>query len=171
MEYIDIFDENGRLLRSHVKRGEQLGEGEFMRVVGCWIINTERQILLTQRAAAKSFAPGKWENTGGHLLSGENSVTGTLRELREETGIIAEPDELIFLGNAVVPPYLGENFVIIRNISPDEIKLQEGETDDVKWVSYEEFLRMADENELAPSVITHLEPNLKRFEQFFLAQD
>lgn len=40
---------------------------------------------------------GKWTCPGGHLNKGEDPLVGALRELKEETGIIAKEKDLTFL--------------------------------------------------------------------------
>ncbi|AUD14346.1 hypothetical protein CW734_12755 [Planococcus sp. MB-3u-03] len=50
---------------------------------------------MTQRDPAKPL-PMLWETTGGSVITGESSLTGALRELEEETGLLARPEELRF---------------------------------------------------------------------------
>ncbi len=48
-----------------------------------------RRILLLERAAWKTFAPGRWTGIGGRLEGEEvdDPARGALRELQEETGL------------------------------------------------------------------------------------
>ena len=52
---------------------------------------------MTLRDKAKPVYPNCWENTGGAVLAGETSLEGALRELREETGLAAQPEALRLL--------------------------------------------------------------------------
>ena len=96
MELIDVYDRNGNRTGKVVERGTPLLEGEYILAVGMWIVNGKNEIFLTKRSPEKSYAPNKWENTGGHVQAGEDCLAAVIRELREETGITAR--ELIPLG-------------------------------------------------------------------------
>lgn len=63
-------------------------------------------ILLTRRDASKRYMPGKWENTGGHVVSGEDSPTAAARELAEETGIPGPSRGIDFSWHNQAPAFL-----------------------------------------------------------------
>jgi 8-oxo-dGTP pyrophosphatase MutT (NUDIX family) len=44
-----------------------------------------------------------WTTPGGHLNDAESPIAGALRELREETGLEATPDQMQYLGSCVTP--------------------------------------------------------------------
>ena len=48
------------------------------------------RVLALQRASAGTRCPNAWETVHGRLESGEEPPDGALRELREETGLVAE---------------------------------------------------------------------------------
>ena len=156
MEYIEIYDGEGSPTGRIKARGEPLLAGEFVKAVGVWVFTPEGKILLTQRSPEKRFAPGKWENTGGHVERGESSAQAAVRELAEETGLKAKPEELVFLGFAKAGHYLGDNFSVRLAVNLEKIRLQPGETCGARLVSYEEFLALGKAGELAPSVTDHL---------------
>ena len=53
----------------------------------------ENRLLLVQRAI-EPFK-GYWDIPGGFLEAGEHPATGAVREVREETGLLIEPTELL----------------------------------------------------------------------------
>lgn len=166
-EYIDLYDENRNPLNKTHNRQNKLQKGEFITVVGIWLVSSDGRILLTKRHPDKTYAPNTWENTAGHVLAGETSEQAVIRELREETGIAVEPGQMTFLGTAKVPPYFGDNYIVLLDAKNlPEIRLQPGETCDARWVTYRHFLQMAEQNELAPSIMTHLSPLRGKFEDF-----
>ena len=75
------------------KQGITLNNGEYIISVQCWIVNSEGKILLTQRNLNKNNG-GKWEPTGGLVVSGETSKQGIKRELKEEIGVDIEEDKI-----------------------------------------------------------------------------
>ncbi len=157
MELVDIYDAWGRPTGVVRPRGEPLQEGEYLLAVGIWIVDEDNNILLTQRSGEKRWAPGKWENTAGHVQAGETCVAAILRELKEETGIVATEDQLLSLGSAKAGQYFGENYGLRLKEHPEHLSLRQGETCDAKWVTPEELDDMARQGELSPSVISHLE--------------
>ena len=96
MEWNDIYDENRNLTGRVHRRGSAWKPGEYGVVVCVWVYDGAGHLLLTRRAKGKSFA-GTWENSGGAVKAGETSRQAVARELFEETGIRANPEEFEYL--------------------------------------------------------------------------
>jgi mutator protein MutT len=110
-------------------------------VVCVWVYDGQGNLLLTRRAKGKSFA-GTWENSGGAAQAGEDSLTAIARELREETGIAARPEEFELLG-AERDKHIHYRFYCLQKQVPlTEIVLQPGETDGVMWADFEKVHEM-----------------------------
>lgn len=73
-------------------RGEEIPEGCFHLVVHVWLKNSRGEYLISRRSADRPTFPLMWETTGGSVLMGEDSLTGALREVREELGIDLPPE-------------------------------------------------------------------------------
>jgi len=170
MEYCDIYDEHKKPLGIIRARKDNLLPGEFKLAVGVWVINENRELLLTKRHPNKNFAPNLWENTGGHVMAGERVTTSAVRELEEEIGIAAKEEELIYIGCAKVSPYFGENYALHREVPVEEVILQEGETCEAKWVTYEEFHNMIHAKELSPATVEHFSFIRNAFETILLGK-
>ena len=134
-EYNDIYDENRCLTGRVHLRGTPWLPGEYGLVVCVWVLDERGHLLLTRRAKGKSFA-GTWENSGGAAQAGETSCQAIRRELFEETGIDA-PEEAFELLETGQDRNTFYDFYALRHPTPlREIRLQEGETDDVMWASF-----------------------------------
>lgn len=53
------------------------------------VVRRGKQLLLAQRS--KGLYVGRWGFPGGHVELGEGVVAAALRELQEETGVVADP--------------------------------------------------------------------------------
>lgn len=92
MELWDLYDENRALVgRDHV-RGEEVPQGCYHLVVHCWIRSSSGEYLISQRSANRPTFPLMWECVGGSVTKGEDSLTGALREIREEVGLSLPPE-------------------------------------------------------------------------------
>ena len=98
VEWNDIYDSERRRTGRVHRRGTRWRPGEFGLVVCVWVYDGHGRLLLTRRAPGKSFA-GTWENSGGAAQAGESSRRAIARELFEETGIRAKPEEFEFIGS------------------------------------------------------------------------
>ncbi len=135
MELNDIYDEHRNLTGRVHRRGTSWGEGEYGLAVCVWVYDGAGKFLLTRRAKGKSFA-GTWENSGGAAQAGETSRAAIARELFEETGIRAEPEEFEFLETDRDRNMFYDHYCLKRQVRLQDIVLLPGETDDVMWASF-----------------------------------
>ena len=147
MEWNDIYDKNRKPTGRTHRRGTPWRPGEYGLVVCVWVYNDAGQLLLTRRAPGKTFA-GTWENSGGAAQAGETSLMAIARELFEETGIVAEQEAFRLLDSGTDRNTHYDFYTLRRNISLDEIRLQQGETDGVQWVSFEQIHQMIGEKKI-----------------------
>jgi 8-oxo-dGTP diphosphatase len=66
-----------------------MSEGERPRLGALAVVRKGDQVLLAQRS--KGGYIGRWGFPGGHVERGETVIEAAMRELREETGVVAEP--------------------------------------------------------------------------------
>ena len=93
MELWDLYNEQRELTgRDHV-RGEEVPQGFYHLVVHIWIRNSKGEYLISQRSADRSAYPLMWECVGGSVTKGEDSLTGALRETKEEVGLTLSPED------------------------------------------------------------------------------
>jgi len=143
-ELWDIYDINrnktGRFCERDVG---PLKEGEYHLVVHGWVINDKGEILLCQRAPHKKH-PLMWECSGGSVIAGENSIQGMIRELEEEIGLIANEKDAILLYTEARDDFhdICDVWLFRYNVSIDNLKFNDGEVIDAKWVTKEEFDNM-----------------------------
>ena len=139
MEYWDLYDENLLPLRRTHRRGEPMESGAYHLGVDVWTINSKGEILLTLRAPDKDTLPDEWENTCGSVLAGESALQGAMRELREETGIVAGPEDLhAFFYRRTGHVHLF-TYLLRRDVPLDSLIFQPGETADAMYVTAEKL--------------------------------
>ncbi len=141
MEYNDIYDKNRNLTGKVHVRGTPWGKGEYGLVVCVWVADGEGRLLLTRRAPQKTFA-GTWENSGGAAQAGETSRQAIARELFEETGIQAREEEFLLIDSGSDHNAHFDYYTLVRSTPLEEIVLQPGETDAVKWVTFRDVHKM-----------------------------
>ncbi len=148
-ELFDLYDNDRKALHRVHQRGVPLPIDTYHVVVSVWTINERQQILLTLRSDQKHLMPNLWESTSGSVQAGEASLDAALRELHEETGIIASPDEITFLGTTRKAASFVDIFIVRKNVDLSEIVLQADETVDAKWVSFSQLQAMEKRGDLA----------------------
>lgn len=135
-EYNDVYDKDRNLTGRVHRRGTPWKKGEYGLVVCVWVYDGHGKVLLTRRAPEKSAA-GTWENSGGAVKAGEDSLTAIVRELREETGITAKPEEFELLDACTERGTHYDHYCLRRDPSKVKVVLQPGETDGVQWATFE----------------------------------
>ena len=150
MEYLDLYDWDRRPLNKKSSRGAKLKEGEYRLVVHACVFNDKNQMIIQQRQSTKKFG-GLWDlSVGGGVQSGENSRQAIEREVFEEIGIQHD-----FSNER---PYLTVNFddgfddmyIIFKNVSVEQLKLQPEEVQNAKWATKEEIIDKIKNNQFMP---------------------
>ena len=97
-EIWDIYNQDRIKTGKLAERGVyKFKTNEYHIVVMAIIINAENKILMSKRSSTKNKYPLMWECCTGSILSGETSLQGMLREIKEELGLFFSPEEAILL--------------------------------------------------------------------------
>jgi isopentenyldiphosphate isomerase len=159
-ELWDILDVNRNKTGRTVERGKPMKPDEYHLVVHVWIKNSKDEYLITKRTANKPY-PLMWETTGGSAITGDDSLSAALREVKEEIGInIPTGKGKVFLSLTrqhddcpdILDVWLFENI----DIDINELTFQPEEVCDAKWAAPEQILNMIDEGVFV-NVFTYLD--------------
>ena len=78
-------------------------DGSLHPTVHTWIVRSNNKsgydLLLQKRSACKDSNPGCWDiSSAGHVGAGQGYLESAIRELKEELGIDAYPEQLCKVG-------------------------------------------------------------------------
>ena len=142
MELWDAYNSNFEKIEGMTlvrEEEEKIPKGVYHLVVHILVKHTDGTYLLMRRDPTKPAYPNMWEaSAGGAALKGESAVEGALRELREETGIVA--DSLKELDWSLGTTCIHCRYLCETDCPKDSIKLQQDETCDYRWVTAQELL-------------------------------
>lgn len=154
MELFDVIDSKGNPTGQIVSREKAHAEGIMHRTAHIWIIREmdgRVQILLQKRSQNKDSFPGKFDtSSAGHIQAGDEPLESALRELKEELGISAAPEQLHFAGTfpiSFVKEFYGKVFrdeevafvyIYKEPVNTEELILQKEEVETVQWFDLEE---------------------------------
>ena len=154
MELLDIRDRQGNLTGEVKERSKVHADGDIHGTSHVWIVKKNKKgsydLLLQKRSENKDAFPGCYDiSSAGHLPAGQDYRTSALRELEEELGIKAEPEQLhfigvhegnceeIFYGKPFKNHEISHVYLYCKPINIDELKLQEEEVQEVRWIDFE----------------------------------
>lgn len=155
-EYFDLYTADRKPLGKKIPRGAQIPRGEFHIVVQIMLVNSDGEILLTQRVPAKTSG-GKWECSGGCAIAGETSVSAAIRELYEETGVRVSPEEINLEWALTTDSMLRDFYFVYKDVSLEELRLQSAEVCAAKWVSFPRLEQMVREGQTTRTVARWLD--------------
>lgn len=112
-------------------------------IVSCYVEH-DGKILLLHRHDHKSQG-GKWGLPAGKMEAGETKIEAMARELREETGLILETRQAVYLGRVFVR-YPDHDFVYHMFQYPlsgsTPVRINDQEHKDHQWISPYEASRL-----------------------------
>ena len=151
MELWDLYDRDHRLTDETHRRGDVIPQGRYHLVVHVWITNSQGEWLISQRAANRPTFPLKWECVGGSVTAGEDSLTGTIREVEEEVGVKLDPAQGKLISSTRRDGHFQDFREVWRFTYDGEINLKNATTDEVadaRWMTVEEIRTLYDTGEL-----------------------
>ena len=150
MELWDLYTRDRVLTGETHIRGNKLPPERYHLVVHVWIRNSRGEWLISQRAASRPTFPLMWESVGGSVTAGEDSLTGALREAKEEVGVDLDPAQ-----GKLVNSTIRDHFQDIKDVwvflYDGDIDLRRATTDevaDMRWMTVEEIRALYDAGEL-----------------------
>lgn len=146
MEYWDVYDKKGKWRRRVIKKGERLKNDEYHIIVEGWILRDDGNFIIQRRALDKKSFAGMWYcSAGGSVISRETPKEGMVREFREELGIDISEDELSLKRIITERNTIFYIYLVRKNISLDEITLQEEEVMDVDLADPSKIKKMVED--------------------------
>lgn len=161
MELWDGYFKDGSAAGITLIRGNPIPKGIYHMVCEVIVRHADGDYLVMKRDLSKQTYAGYYEATaGGSALKGENKLECAIRELYEETGIVAE--KLEQLGRFVDENKRAIYFVFFCETDCDKssVRLQRGETCGYTWVNAGELTSLIEAGEI-------VQGNAKRLFEFF----
>lgn len=158
MELLDVVDENGVPTGEIISREKAHRTGVRHRTSHVWLVRRRGgnyQLLLQKRSAQKETYPGCYDiSSAGHIPAGDGYVESALRELEEELGMQAAPDELTYIGTrrfTIRDMFRGQLYfdvqvsnvyLLFRDTEAELFTVQEAELESVLWMDMDECVNM-----------------------------
>lgn len=158
IELIDERDSRGEVTGRVGARFVMHRNGMMHGTAHVWVLRPNEKsgfdLLLQKRSRDKDAFPGCYDiSSAGHIPAGGDYLESALRELEEELGIEAEPEDLADLGfheEMDVAEFYGQPFrnheisrifVYRKPVDEASLNLQKEEVESVMWMDYEECLQ------------------------------
>ena len=153
-EIFDIYTRDGEYLGTAEKsKCHSQNLGFYHKPVWIWIINSNNEVLVQKRAACKKNHPNEWDMpSAGHVVVGETSIEGAIRETYEELGIMTKEEDYKFIGEYIMDKSyeIAQVYLLKLDLEISDFKLQKDEVAEVKWLSYDEFKQLFYSREFVP---------------------
>lgn len=170
MELFDICDDEGEPTGQTRERSVVHRYGTVHRTAHVWITRKNSEgtvdILLQKRSADKDSFPGCYDiSSAGHIPAGCDWKESALRELAEELGIEAEPQDLEYAGKVRTqfkgafhgqPFYnveISAVYIYRKPVDESELALQNSEVESVRWMNLHACIRAVRENKMPNCLI------------------
>lgn len=145
MELEDLYDKKINKLNKTIRRRvDEIPEGCYVMMSYVLIKNNNKYLL--EQATARS------NNTlaipGGHVLAGEDGLSGLKRELKEELNLenvtVEHLDTIIYPYNS----YIFNIYLIEDDIDINSIEFDSNEVVNINWYTKEEILNKIEEGKV-----------------------
>lgn len=138
-ELWDLLDAERNPTGKTLERGKPIPKGYYHIIIEVWTMLPDGRLLLTKRHPDKPMFPGMWEGTAGSVVAGESSLQGAIRELSEETGLCALPEQMRLLASEQTECDFQDSYLYQCPDMEPPLRLQPEEVVDSTFVTLEEL--------------------------------
>lgn len=159
LELFDVRNPDGTCTGAVKERGVAHREGALHATVHTWIVRPNDgsgyDVLLQKRSESKDSNPGCYDiSSAGHVEAGYDYTESAVRELEEELGIRALPEQLRevgtrrcgfegeFYGQPFRDDELSRIYLYEEPVEIEKLDLQKDEVSEVIWMDYAECREM-----------------------------
>lgn len=109
--------------------------------IGAFVVNQEREVLVVQERSGSFAGTGVWKLPTGVVNEGEDIPEAAVREVKEETGVVAEFVEVLAVRQSHKSFFTKSDLLFICMLRPrsKDIQIQEREIAAAKWMPIEEY--------------------------------
>ena len=138
-------------------------------------------LLLQKRSENKDAFPGCYDiSSAGHLPAGQDYLSSALRELEEELGIKAKPEQLHFMGlheGCCEETFYGKPFknheishvyLYQEPVNIEDLILQKEEVQEVCWLDFKECCKKVKDGDRKYCLFPEELLMIKKYLQFYL---
>jgi len=145
-EMLDIVDVHDHVVgvesRETFKDKDFNPKGQYVRVVNCFIVNSEHKIWSPIRSPNKRSFPNSLDfSCGGYVQSGETYRQAMISEIKEENNIKVKSKELILLGKLTpLDDVINVFMEVYKLITDKEINYNKDDFTSAEWLSKDELI-------------------------------
>lgn len=168
-EILNVYTRDGKLIGTRTREEcHSKNPGFYHKPAWTWIYNSNGEILVQKRASSKKTLPNYWDMPcAGHVVAGETSIQGAIREAKEEIGLDIKEEECKFMFEYIQENCweIGQVFFVKIDKNIEDFILKEDEVSEVKWLSFEEFKKMLYSKEWVPYDEEYKDMIIKKLEE------
>lgn len=153
-ELLDLRKKDGSLTGEVKERALVHQDGDLHGTAHVWLVRYRpdkgsADVLLQKRSAQKDSYPLCYDiSSAGHIPAGQDFLGSALRELKEELGVEAKPEELhevfthvgyaedVFYGKRFINHEYSKVYLLEYSGRTEDLKLQPEEVESVLWMDY-----------------------------------
>lgn len=183
LELFETLHEDGTPTGHIKERSLVHRDGDWHGTVHTWIVRRRMdggwQLLFQRRSHEKESFPRKYDiSSAGHREAGEEALSSAVRELREELGLVVEPEELEYLcqrwgvvqeefcGRPYFDREIASLYLLERDVDTEQLEFCDGEVESVRWIDLEVCVREIQEEDsrycVRPDEILMIQEALRR---------
>jgi len=148
MEILDIYNGDRQITGRTIVRGNKVNSGDYILVVHVWIINDHGELLIQKRQPWKKMYPDIWDcAVAGAAQKGDDSANAAVREAKEELDIELNISKGRILFTDKFSFGFDDIWLVTQDIDIENIKLQQSEVAEAKWVTREKLGEMVEKGE------------------------
>ena len=137
MEFLNLYDREGNLLKDKGVRGEK--NDNLIGIVIIFIENSLGQFLIQKTSLAKGNV---FATTGGHVTYGATFRTTVINEVKEELGIDISNEKIMEVNTYIGERVIQKVYYLKKDIDIKDITIQKEEVEYVKWCTKEEINKL-----------------------------